>query len=64
MTFPTRDWCTEEGARDLAEMIRRYWEACGKEIEVEVVSNGGGHDRKAVWGVRSTLVFFAPERAP
>lgn len=51
---PDRDWCKPDGAHALAQQIKLYWAARGKDIETFVWDEGGVHV------VRSTLVFNAP----
>jgi hypothetical protein len=60
--YPTRDWSTEDGARALASIIRRYWRARGRDVKVTVREEGNpGHvDASVLWSVRSDMVHGLP----
>jgi hypothetical protein len=60
--YPTQDWLTASGAHAQANKIKRYWEARGGTVEVEVEEFRPDEGRKAVFYVRSDMVGGLPRR--
>jgi hypothetical protein len=62
MILNPRELSTETGARELAEILVRYWRDQGADvaIRVESVTRSVSKDGRAVFGVRSNLVNGLP----
>jgi hypothetical protein len=65
------DYCSRSGAQALAERIKKYWEAKGRPVLVQVVhaasSNAGQHagQSASIFGVRSNIVHYpCPDKKP
>jgi hypothetical protein len=54
-----RDWSTQAGAYEQAELIRRYWMGKGRYVTV-AVEQRSKHAREGLFGIRSNLVNGLP----
>jgi type IV pilus biogenesis protein CpaD/CtpE len=50
------DWCSEEGARELARRIRKYWKDRGYKVDVRVETQIASGRKGDVAPVRSGFV--------
>lgn len=60
--LPSKDWCTTEGAAELAERIRSYWAIRGRTVDVRTASmrDLGDLYLQGVMCLRSNMVGGLP----
>lgn len=63
--LPSKDWCDEHNALELARQIRDYWAARGHKIKTAVISTtdegqGGVSTPRPVYSVRSNMLHALP----
>jgi hypothetical protein len=56
------DFCSIEGANELAERIRRYWLQRGYVIKTAIMECGGYAGQAGAWCVRTDLVGGMPRK--
>jgi hypothetical protein len=56
------DYCSEEGARRLADQIAEYWRARGYQVRVELVCERKSNKSETMpmWHVRTDLIAGRP----
>ncbi len=55
------DWCSQQGANELAERIRLYWAKRGHIIKTGIHDCAGYGGQAGAWCVRSDLIRGIPQ---